>query len=75
MCSLTYPLAEAAIDVADAEFALEQQLCEIDQPSQRRYALNFLKKRGDLRAVKVLLDFCPELQEKAEGPPLGIAAE
>ncbi len=75
MCSLTYPLAAAATAIADAEFALEQTLCEIDQPTQRRYALGMLKKRGDLRAVKVLLGFCPELQDKAEGPPLGIAAE
>jgi len=75
MCSLTFPLAAAATAVAEAEFALEQTLCEIDQPAQRRYALGMLKKRGDLRAVKVLLDFCPELQEEAEQPPLGIAAE
>lgn len=67
MCGVKAPLAEMAELIAASEFSFEEAFCRAS-PADRELAVAKLKRRGDMRAVKIF----EEYMRPVEKAPLGI---
>jgi len=65
MCAVRCRLTDLCQQIAQLEYELEQELCDLkERPKVKEYALGLLKRRGDTRAEQILLSYMGPVDEE-----------